>query len=56
MSPVKFEAFKEYVELRHPEIKWGFVRDIGTTLFFNNTEWTEAIAGSDKWVDLTTVF
>ena len=56
MSPIKFDAFKKYVELRHPEIKWGFVRDIGETLFFNNTEWTEAIAGSDKWVPLTEVF
>ena len=56
LSPIKFDAFKKYVDLRHPEIKWGFVRDIGETLFFNNTEWTEAIAGSDKWVPLTEVF
>lgn len=55
MSPVKFDAFKKYVELRHPELKWGFVRDIGETLFFNNAEWTEAIAGSDKWVPLTDI-
>lgn len=52
MSPIKFDAFKKYVEKRHPEIKWGFVRDIGETLFFNNTEWTEAIAGSDKWIPI----
>ncbi len=56
MSPIKFDAFKKYVENRHPEIKWGFVRDIGEKLFFNNTEWTEAIAGSDKWVPLSDVF
>ena len=56
MSPIKFDAFKKYVENRHPEIKWGFVRNIGETLFFNNTEWTESIAGIDKWVDLSTVF
>lgn len=56
MSPIKFDAFKKYVEKRHPEIKWGFVRDIGETLFFNNTEWTEAIAGSDKWVPLSEIF
>ena len=56
MSPIKFDAFKKYVEQRHPEIKWGFVRDIGETLFFNNTEWTEAIAGNDEWVSLATIF
>lgn len=56
MSPVKFDAFKKYVDFRHPEIKWGFVRDIGEKLFFNNTEWTEAIAGSDKWIPLSDIF
>lgn len=56
MSQVKFDAFKKYAEQRHPEIKWGFVRDIGETLFFNNTEWTEAIVGSEKWIDLSTIF
>lgn len=49
MSPIKFDAFKKYVTKRHPELKWGFVRDIGEHLFLNNEEWTEAIAGSDKW-------
>ena len=56
MSPIKFEAFKKYVELRHPELKWGFVRNIGHKLFLNNTEWTEAIAGSDKWVPIEEFF
>jgi type III restriction enzyme len=56
MAPVKFDAFRKYVTKRHPEIKWGFVRNIGETLFFNNTEWTEAISGSDKWSSLSEVF
>ena len=56
MSPIKFEAFKKYVELRHPELKWGFVRNIGDKLFLNNTEWTEAMAGSDKWVTIEEFF
>lgn len=49
MSPVKFEAFKKYVERRHPELKWGFVRDIGEHLFLNNEKWAEAIAGNKMW-------
>lgn len=49
MSPIKFDAFRKYVTKRHPELKWGFVRDIGEKLFLNNEDWTEAIAGSDKW-------
>lgn len=56
MSPVKFDAFKKYITKRHPELKWGFVRDIGEHLFINNVEWTEAIAGSDKWINLSSVF
>lgn len=56
MSPIKFEAFKKYVELRHPELKWGFVRNIGDKLFLNNTEWTEAMVGSDKWVPIEEFF
>ena len=56
MSPIKFDAFKKYVENRHPELKWGFVRDIGNQLFLNNTEWTEEIARSDKWVPIENFF
>lgn len=56
MSPTKFDAFKKYVENRHPKLKWGFVRDIGDQLFLNNTEWTEEIARSDKWVPIENFF
>jgi len=56
MSPIKFDAFKKYVTKRHPELKWGFVRDIGEHLFLNNDEWTEAIAGSDKWKSIEDFF
>ena len=56
MSPIKFDAFKKYVTKRHPELKWGFVRDIGEKLFLNNEEWTEAIAGSDKWKSIEEFF
>ena len=56
MSSIKFDAFKKYVENRHPELKWGFVRDIGDQLFLNNTEWTEEIARSDKWVPIENFF
>ncbi|WP_195962558.1 DEAD/DEAH box helicase [Clostridium tyrobutyricum] len=56
LSPIKFEAFKKYVEQRHLEIKWGFVRDIGDQLFLNNMKWTEAIAGCDEWVPIEEFF
>ncbi|MTN80273.1 DNA helicase [Turicibacter sanguinis] len=56
MSPIKFEAFRKYVEIRHPELKWGFVRNIGDKLFLNNTEWTEAMTGSDSWVPIKKFF
>lgn len=44
----KFEALKEYGE-RHPEIKWGFVRAVGTQLYLSNTVWTEDIANRNVW-------
>lgn len=56
MSPIKFDAFKKYVSERHSEIKWGFVRDIGEHIFLNNEEWTEAIAGSEKWKSIEEFF
>ena len=56
MSPIKFDAFQKYVTKRHPELKWGFVRDIGEKLFLNNEEWTEAIAGSDLWKPIEKFF
>ena len=56
MSSIKFDAFKKYVENRHPELKWGFVRDIGNQLFLNNTEWTEEIARSNRWVPIENFF
>ncbi len=44
----KFDALKEYAS-RHPEIKWGFVRAVGTQLFFSNTEWSEDVTNSAVW-------
>lgn len=56
LSAIKFDAFKKYVETRHPELKWGFVRDLGENLFLNNTEWTENISGSDSWIYIDEFF
>lgn len=56
LSPIKFDAFKKYVELRHPEIKWGFVRNIGEQLFLNNSSWSEQIAGNENWVAIEEYF
>ena len=44
----KFEALKEYGE-RHPEIKWGFVRAVGTQLYLSNTVWSEDMTNRNVW-------
>ena len=44
----KFEALKEYGE-RHPEIKWGFVRAVGTQLYLSNTIWTDDMTNRNIW-------
>lgn len=41
----KFEALKEYAQ-RHPAIKWGFVRAVGTQIYLSNTEWAEDVTNS----------
>lgn len=44
----KFEALKEY-SLRHPQIKWGFVRAIGTQIYLSNTIWLEDLTNRNVW-------
>ena len=44
----KFEALKEY-GTRHPEIKWGFVRAIGSQIYLSNTEWSEDVTNRRVW-------
>lgn len=44
----KFDALKEYAS-RHPEVKWGFVRAIGTQLYLSNTIWTDDMANRNIW-------
>lgn len=44
----KFESLKEYGE-RHPEIKWGFVRAVGTQLYLSNTVWCEDVTNRNVW-------
>ena len=44
----KFDALKEYGG-RHPEIKWGFVRTVGTQIYLSNTEWTEDVTNRNIW-------
>lgn len=56
LSQIKFDALKKYVEERHPELNWGFVRDIGEQLYLNNVEWVEAMAGSENWVQIEKLF
>lgn len=44
----KFEALKEYAS-RHQEIKWGFVRAVGTQLYLSNTVWDEDVTNRNVW-------
>ena len=47
-APRKFDALKEYAS-RHPEIKWGFVRAVGTQIYLSNTEWSEDVTNRNVW-------
>lgn len=44
----KFEALKKYSET-HNNIKWGFVRAVGTQLYLSNTVWDENIMNRNVW-------
>ena len=44
----KFDALKEYGS-RHPEIKWGFVRAVGTQIYMSNTVWSEDVTNQNVW-------
>jgi type III restriction enzyme len=44
----KFEALKDY-GLRHPEIKWGFVRAVGMQIYLSNTKWSEDMTDRNTW-------
>ena len=44
----KFNALKEYGQ-KHPEIKWGFVRAVGTQLYLSNTVWSEDMTNRNIW-------
>ncbi|WP_288934378.1 DEAD/DEAH box helicase family protein [uncultured Acidaminococcus sp.] len=49
----KFDSLKDY-GLRHPEIKWGFVRATGETIFMSNTEWDENLLNQQVWKPIET--
>ena len=44
----KFNALKEYGQ-KHPDIKWGFVRAVGTQLYLSNTIWSEDMTNRNVW-------
>lgn len=44
----KFDALKAYGE-KYLEIKWGFVRAVGTQLYLSNTVWTEDVTNRNVW-------
>lgn len=50
----KFESFKAYAA-KHPEIKWGFIRNYDEKLYFNNTEFVSSM-NNPHWIPLKEVF
>lgn len=44
----KFEALKTYGK-KYPEIKWGFVRAVGSQLYLSNTIWDEDVTNTNVW-------
>ena len=44
----KFNTLKDYAQ-NHPEIKWGFVRAVGSQIRFSNTNWTEDMTNNNIW-------
>lgn len=44
----KFEALKSYAKSK-PEIKWGFVRAVGTQIYLSNTVWDDDVTNGDVW-------
>lgn len=49
----KFNAFKMYAEQNN--IKWGFVRDRDTELYFNNTKYVDNM-NDDNWRPINELF
>lgn len=44
----KFNALKTYAE-KYSDIKWGFVRTVGSQIYMSNTKWDENVMNSDVW-------
>lgn len=50
----KFAALKKY-GAEHPDIKWGFVRNLGIQLFISTTTWDEDLFNHAVWKPIGTV-
>lgn len=44
----KFEALKQYAK-RFADVKWGFVRAVGSQIYMSNTQWDENVMNKDVW-------
>ncbi len=51
----KFEALKEYGR-NHSNVKWGFVRAVGSQIYISNTEWEEDVTNSIVWKPIELLF
>ena len=50
----KFEALKQYAE-RFTNIKWGFVRAVGSQILMSNTVWDENVMNSNVWKPINSI-
>ncbi len=50
----KFEALKHYAE-RFTNVKWGFVRGVGSQILMSNTVWDENVMNSNVWKPINNV-
>ncbi len=44
----KFEALKQYAN-KYKNIHWGFIRAVGSQIYFSNTEWDEDVTNQKVW-------
>ena len=52
-APNKFEALKNYIlEQNNVNLKFGFVRLMGSQLYLSNTEWKEDLADRSCWLPI----
>ena len=50
----KFDALKSYAN-KYGNIKWGFVRAVGSQIYMSNTEWDENVMNNNVWKPIESI-